>query len=277
MRFSELIPLVRAGDLDAVRSAVAENPDLVRVRDTQAENEQEQTALHCAARHLHLDICRFLVEQGAEVYSHPTSSYPPVFFAFHQGYAKGEPAATAVVDYFLKEIPEKAYGTAGFGLTINLAARLGFPDIVAKFIARDPLAIHCRGWIGDTPLHWSCHNGHLEIVEILLDAGADIEADEINCYGGKPLHWASESKPKVVELLLARGAKVDSLNVKSGGSYEGITPLGMNVLMEDDCAEITEQLIAAGADTSVTFEGQTLPEIAKEKENAKILAVLDAH
>jgi ankyrin repeat protein len=41
-------------------------------------------------------------------------------------------------------------------------------------------------------LHWPAHNGFVEIVEVLLDAGAAIDADEINCYGGKPLHWASE-------------------------------------------------------------------------------------
>lgn len=76
------------------------------------------------------------------------------------------------------------------------------------------LAVHQRGWIGDPPLHWPCHNGHAEIVTMLLDAGADVEADEINCYGGKPLHWASEHEPDIVRLLLERGAKVNSVNVR---------------------------------------------------------------
>ena len=269
MRFTDFIELVRSVDLKKVQSAAADQPDLVHTRDPHGD-EMEMTALHCAARHGHLEICKFLVEQGAEVYSHPTATYPPVFWAF---YHAGE-HSKAVVDYFLKEIPEKAFGTAGFGLTINLAARMGFTEIVRKHVERDPLAIHCRGWIGDTPLHWSSHNGHSDIVELLLEAGADVEADEINCYGGKPLHWASECRPEVVLLLLKHGAEVDSLNAKQGSRYCGITPLGMNVLMEDDCEEVTKILIEAGADTSVTFEGKTLREIAEEKGNKKILEVL---
>ncbi len=276
MLFAEFIALVRNGDLDAVRVAVKSNPDLIHV-SAPGQNEQESTALHCAARHSHLEICKYLVEQGAEVYSHPTATYPAVFGAINNRYFDDRPYSQAVVDYFLYEIPEKAAGTAGYGLTINLAARLGYGDIVRKHLDRDPLAVHYRGWIGDTPLHWSSHNGYVEIVEMLLDAGADIEADEINCYGGKPLHWASESKPAVVRLLLERGAEVDSRNIKKGANYEGITPLCMNCLMPDDCAEVTQILLDAGADPSVKFKRKSLTRIAKKKGNKKILEVLKAH
>src|SRR6185503_13597620 len=99
---------------------------------------------------------------------------------------------------------------------------------------------------GDTPLHWPAHNGHAEIVEVLLDAGADIEADEINCYGGKPLHWASEHEPSTVEVLLKRGAKVDSRNIKADSDFFGQTALIMNARQKEDCAEVAEMLIAAG-------------------------------
>ena len=29
-----------------------------------------------------------------------------------------------------------------------------------------------------TPLHWACAKGHLAIVELLIDAGADLEAKD---------------------------------------------------------------------------------------------------
>lgn len=276
MKHREFIQLVREGDLEGVQTAVKANPELPHVHDPSDDHWEERTALHSAARHGHLDIVKFLVEFGVEVYSHPMCTYPAIFSAENNRYHEGRPDCQPIVDYFLNEIPKKAAGTNGLGITVNLAARFGWTDIVRKHIERDPLAVHYRGWIGDTPMHWSCHNGHADIVAMLLDAGAGIEADEINCYGGKPLHWASEKQTHVVKLLLERGAKVDSLNALGNSTYFGITPLGMNTLMPDDCAEVTQALIDAGADTTVKFDGKTLIEIAEEKGNSKILTVLQS-
>lgn len=274
MKHRELIALIRAGNLDEVQLAVKANPELVHYHDPNGDHSEERTAIHAAARHGHLDIVKFLVQCGAEVYSNPTCTYPAIFLAENNRFHEGRPDCQAMVEYFLNEIPKKAAGTNGLGITVNLAARFGWTDIVRKHVELDPLAVHYRGWIGDTPMHWACHNGHAEIVSLLLDAGADIEADEINCYGGKPLHWASEKQTHIVQMLLNRGAKVDSLNALQDSTYFGITPLGMNTLMTDDCDAVTRVLIEAGADTSVTFGGKALLEIAEEKGNVRIASVL---
>lgn len=276
MNYTELRQLIREGDLAGVKAAIEQNPDLLHTHDPRGELWEERTALHCASRYAHLDIVKYLVEQGAEVYSNPMNTYPPIFIADNFRNWSDRPNAEHIIEYFLNEIPEKADGTHGLGVTINLAARAGWTDLVRKHIERDPLSVHQRGWIGDTPLHWSCHNGYAEIVEMLLDHGADIEADETNCYGGKPLHWSSEHEPHIVKLLLDRGAKVDSRNIKKGADYEGMTPLLMNCAMKDDCDEVTKLLLAAGADPNVEHRGQTALQIAQAKNNPKIIAVLEA-
>lgn len=273
MLFGEFLKLVRIGDLDGVKKATKANPDLLHINDPN-QIDQERTAMHCAASHGHLDIIKFLVENGVEVYTNPMNTYPAVFWAANNRHKKDAPNTEHIVDYFLNEIPDKAMGTNSLGIMINLAGRLGFDDIVRKHIELDPLSIFQRGWIGDTPLHWSAHNGHLNIVKMLVEAGADIEADEINCYGGKPLHWAGEKQAHVVEYLLEQGVNVDSKNILSDSTYFDITPLGMNVLMTDDCAEVTQLLIDAGADTSFKFKGESLIEIANKNNNVKILEVL---
>jgi ankyrin repeat protein len=261
---------IEAADIEALRPLLDADPGLVHVRHADPELHHF-TPLQFAAAKGQIAVCRLLVERGAEVYTNPMNTYPPVIQAAWNKHAD-------VVRYFLEEIPDKAAGTNGLGVAINLAARQGWSDIVRKHIDRDPLSVYQRGWIGDTPLHWPSHNDNIEIVTMLLDAGADIEADEINCYGGKPLHWASEHAPAAVRLLLQRGADVNSRNRKSDSEFYGMTPLIMNATQANDCAEATELLIAAGADLAATdARGKTALAHATERELSQIIEVLRRH
>jgi ankyrin repeat protein len=163
-----IFPAIESGDFDAIGRLLDDDPGLVHVRHADAELHH-WTALQFAAAKGQLAVCRLLVDRGAEVYTNPMNTYPPVMQAAWNKHAE-------VVKYFLEEIPDRAAGTNGLGVAINLAARQGWIEIVRKHIERDPLAVHQRGWIGDVPLHWPSHNNYTEIVSLLLDAGANIEA-----------------------------------------------------------------------------------------------------
>ena len=77
-------------------------------------------------------------------------------------------------------------------------------------------SVHARDNFKWTPLHFACHAGILDVVEYLLEHGADLEARTLN--EATPLMRAIEaSKPELVQYLIDRGAKVQVENRKGNG------------------------------------------------------------
>ncbi|MDB4805100.1 ankyrin repeat domain-containing protein [bacterium] len=74
----------------------------------------------------------------------------------------------------------------------------------------------------DIPIREAVIGGNIEAVKQHLDAGADVNAK--GKYGRTPLHYAaSRGLKKIIELLIARGADVNTkIEV---GDYKGQTPL----------------------------------------------------
>jgi cytohesin len=101
-----------------------------------------------------------------------------------------------------------------------------------------------------TPLHSATAGGHTEIAELLIDNGADVNANED--YGWTPLHnAASEGHMEVAELLIAKGADVNAKNNYGDNPLHGAAEQGHK--------EIVELLIAEGADVNAKSEGGSTP------------------
>jgi ankyrin repeat protein len=105
--------------------------------------------------------------------------------------------------------------------------------------------VKARDFFG-TPLHAAAAGGFPEIAKMLIDAGADLEAEGLG--KARPLHTAAlTDHAAVAALLIERGAKVDTLNAES------MTPL--LVATDNGNADVAEVLLEAGADPLV--EGGT--------------------
>ena len=64
-----------------------------------------------------------------------------------------------------------------------------------------------------TPLHHAAHAGEFEIIELLVKAGATVDAQALS--GGTPLMRAIQSsRPSCVDLLIKAGASVKAENKK---------------------------------------------------------------
>jgi len=104
---------------------------------------------------------------------------------------------------------------------------------VKKLLLQDGVNVDVRDRYGYTPLHKACMRGNKELVSLLLDKGADIQAI---CYedgeypGSTPLFLATMCSPfsDVIEMLLSRGAKTDVLT-KDGGTMLHAAASGGNM------------------------------------------------
>ena len=126
---------------------------------------------------------------------------------------------------------------------------------VAKLLLTKGSKVNSRnGRPTGTPLHYAVINGDIEIVEMLLNRSANINA--ANQYGITPLYNAVRSKKmEIIELLLKKGAFV---NARNGCSF---TPLHLAV--EKGSKEIVKLLLKHGASVnsacnSAFREGHTL-------------------
>lgn len=95
---------------------------------------------------------------------------------------------------------------------------------------------------GYAPLHWAAQEGYLEMAELLIDAGADLNVRD-DC-GFSPLHKAvGENDTNMAKLLIAKGADVNS--------YDEINGTPLFTACAHNRLSISELLLSSGADVNV--------------------------
>lgn len=147
------------GDVSALRYLLTQGATLAALGDN--------FDLNGAAFHGHWQLCQFLIEQGADV-NHPlpdTNETP-----LHAALCKAESAAHELVIKVL----------LANGANPNCTTT---PNIETGGFMRD-----CRTK-GETPLHRAAAFGTEQTIQMLLDAGAQLDARDMN--GDTPLSWAS--------------------------------------------------------------------------------------
>jgi len=193
-----MLAAARDGDLERVRALATHCPGLINC-------EYNYTPpIHFAVREGHVDVVRFLLEQGVD----PTyRTYP-----FHDSLLimaqdrEYHEIAQLLMNLLLLRFPVRE-GLADF----LDAARRGDLSFVRSELARDPDLARGSNDTGDTGLHKAAEGGHLNIVMALLDAGANVDA--VRADGARPIHCAlrlGNHTPRysgvLAGALLARGA-----------------------------------------------------------------------
>jgi hypothetical protein len=182
--FERLLEAVRGSDRETVRHLAAKHPGLL---SRTSSRDFDAPLLNVAAGRNDLPMIQLLVELGVDVNARST------------WWAGGFGA----LDFTNDEISDWLLAN-GAMLTPHAAARLGMVEPLRQMLAENPGLVHERGGDGQFPLHFAKTP---EIVDFLADAGADLDARDID-HEGTAVQWRVKDAA-IRDRLLERGATPD--------------------------------------------------------------------
>lgn len=111
---------------------------------------------------------------------------------------------------------------AALGKEMLSAAKKGHAERIRELAAREAALLHHTDAEGATPLHHAAWKGHHEVVDALLELGANVNHHSSNThYGGTPLHAAAHGNQKAVaERLLQAGADLHAISCNGRTALE---------------------------------------------------------
>ncbi|MBC8065960.1 MAG: hypothetical protein H7Y17_14095 [Chlorobia bacterium] len=175
---------IQAGDRQRVKQALEEAPGLARAHNP---HNFGATPVTVAAGREDIPMIDLLIKAGADADARSdwwAGSFGPLDYCEEK-----------TAEHLLKK---------GATLTPHAAARLGRVKELKAMLAKNPERVHERGGDGQFPLHFA---KTAEIVDILVDAGADVDARDID-HEATAAQWRIKNF-EVLKRLVERGASTE--------------------------------------------------------------------
>ncbi|KAJ8253342.1 hypothetical protein GJAV_G00211870 [Gymnothorax javanicus] len=169
-----------------------------------------ETALTAAAGRGKLEVCEFLLQQGAAVQQANRRGVSALFCAVKQGHS-------LIADLLLQNGAD-VNTTDKQGRTLLMVAAAEGHLSTVDFLLSKGASLTAMDKEGLTPLSWACLKGHKNVVQYLVEKGAIIDHTDKN--GRTPLDLAAfYGDAEIVHYLVERGAVIEHVD------YSGMRPL----------------------------------------------------
>ena len=206
--FDQAVRAIEEGQQTKLTKLVKSSPQLI----LQQHPDSQYTLLHYAAKYNRSKIAEQLINLGIPLELYPRNSYMPD----HKGAGSG--TWTALCQALNVQSMEVAELIASHKVTPNnlwVAVGLGRWDLVLSFFSQDgtlkdnagdPGKLQSKQDILNDCFAMACHTGRVDLINFLLDKGADING--IDHWGMTGLHWAIQCHPELSRYLIEQGADV---------------------------------------------------------------------
>ena len=233
--FEELKAAIIARDLRKISAVVRRQPNLVRASDALGNN-----ALHWSVISRQLGLIEWFVEAGTPIDALRADGQTPVLMAVN-----------GATDYWYRDTRGRSHPTLrntsvlvgsllaqGAQYTISVAAAIGDQERVELLLNKDPCLARRLDSARMSPLSHAAGEGHLHIVRLLLNHGADPNTPEAAAPQGAALFNACcGNHLEVAQLLLEHGA-----NPNAGTDSNGCC-LTIGEVYHGDRAKPLQQLL----------------------------------
>lgn len=217
------------------------------LKEVDTQNNKHSTPLSLASASDHVDITRMLIERGANVNYRAKNGFTLLHTACNQGNLE------IVKLLVVHNAQVNAIASEKTAYPIQIAVFKAYDEIVS-FLIRHGSKLCTE----DTSfLTLAVYNKHYKVVEVLLNAGANVHQTDKK-YGQQAIHKAgSVSTEEILELLLVHKADVNATD------DTGLTPLHLASVYNNYA--LAKTLLQHGANVETLSEkGSTPLKLAKD-------------